>query len=436
MAAQMACAPERPPPRATERPRRSLAMRSWYTPLVMVVLALLELAPALLSSRSPAVGARTDGSVGARGAEDMGALEAASAACGEMGGTMGAAIGDGLGAPQLVCCPAICGGCGGGSSRCCADAIAAAGAPCGGGGQPPCVLGSASALRPAGNGSEEAGVPASHRRRLGAPSPLDFILTGPGLSNVVAGSPNWFTIEIVDVNRARIGDEAGLSAADFTTRSSLPSCRAFGGDLYDQLERLGLTPPCPASVISFTQTSVSSPWLWNVTFTETSAGSFYMEIFFRDDPNDSTFDLAVRVGGSPVAVSVAAGRAHPEQSWLQVPDMYVTNPAVAESSIFITAFVHDEFGNPTDVGADAMTTSVMHSVGGASSPLTGGNLTHSPSLFPGLESSPRRAGFAATATLIPWGYDWTLPQFSIFPIITPSLVTHGGNPNMWLFEDS
>ena len=73
-------------------------------------------------------------------------------------------------------------------------------------------------------------------------------------------------------------------------------------------------------------------------------------------------------GGSAVTVSVVPGAVHAPSSWLHVPDMYVSQPpgtslplppvlrrtlrklrnggAVAESYIYITAFAHDEFGNP------------------------------------------------------------------------------------------
>eukprot|EP01043_Picozoa_sp_COSAG02_P071287 COSAG02_NODE_12967_length_1466_cov_1.869056_1_plen_462_part_10 len=360
------------------------------------------------------------------------ATEWASVECDRLGGTMG--LGSETGAAgRLVCCPASCDGCGSGceqqegdSDECCADAILAAGVPCaarsGEGARPPCVL-------------PKIGAGPSHRRRLGEPSPLDFTVQSSEF-RVVAGEDNWFTIEVVDVDRVRVGVEAGLSAADFTTRSSLPSCRAFAGDLYDLLESLGLTPPCASSVIRFNPTAEDTPWLWNVTYSESVAGSYYMEIFFRDDPTDSEFDLGVRVGGRALQVIVDPAAAHPDTSHMYIPDVYVSKPAVAESTIFVTAFIQDEFGNPTDVGADDVAATIVHNQGAASTFLTGGNVTHQPRLFPGLSTPPRRSGFQAAGTLIPWDYDWALPQFGIFPIATPSLVTHAGDPNAWLFDDS
>ena len=88
------------------------------------------------------------------------------------------------------------------------------------------------------------------------------------------------------------------------------------------------------------------------------------------------------------------------------------------------------------MGADGLVATVAHDPDAASAFLTEGNVTHRPRLFPGLDSNPKRAGFTATATMIPWDESWALPQFAIFPMVTPSLVTHGGNPSVWLFEDS
>ena len=61
------------------------------------------------------------------------------------------------------------------------------------------------------------------------------------------------------------------------------ACAAFAGDLWDLLETLGLVPPCPPETISFSAVSASAPWLWNVSFQETKAGNYYMDIFFQEE---------------------------------------------------------------------------------------------------------------------------------------------------------
>ena len=57
---------------------------------------------------------------------------------------------------------------------------------------------------------------------------------------------------------------------------------ALSGDLMALLEQLGIAPPCPSSAVRFTVVNSSTPWMWNVSFQETRAGSYYMDIFFQE----------------------------------------------------------------------------------------------------------------------------------------------------------
>ena len=58
------------------------------------------------------------------------------------------------------------------------------------------------------------------------------------------------------------------------------------------------------------------------------------------------YDLNARVGGSSVYISIAAVEAHSSHSSFHIPDIYVAAPPLAESSIIVTTFARDQFGNP------------------------------------------------------------------------------------------
>jgi hypothetical protein len=47
-----------------------------------------------------------------------------------------------------------------------------------------------------------------------------------------------------------------------------------------------------------------------------------------------------------VALGVAAAGAHESMSSFHIPDVYVFSPPLAESTVTVTAFARDQFGNP------------------------------------------------------------------------------------------
>ena len=107
--------------------------------------------------------------------------------------------------------------------------------------------------------------------------------------------PQSFYVEVVDDNLTRVGDGAAVAARDFTVRSDLPVCQGFGGDLAEELLALGVVPECPANVVSFVRPDpAGAPWLWNVSYVETLAGEYYIDVFFRDGNE---------VGAAPLQIS-------------------------------------------------------------------------------------------------------------------------------------
>eukprot|EP01052_Picozoa_sp_SAG31_P072730 SAG31_NODE_31722_length_365_cov_0.582707_1_plen_66_part_01 len=57
-------------------------------------------------------------------------------------------------------------------------------------------------------------------------------------------------------------------------------------------------------MVSFVQPSpTSAAWLWNVSYMETQAGDYYIDVFFRDD-EEIDYDLAQRVSGNRLFIKV------------------------------------------------------------------------------------------------------------------------------------
>jgi|EP01047_Picozoa_sp_COSAG01_P002834 hypothetical protein len=63
-------------------------------------------------------------------------------------------------------------------------------------------------------------------------------------------------------------------------------------------------------------------------------------------PAGADYDLNTRIGGASVALGVAAAGAHESMSSFHIPDVYVFSPPLAESTVTVTAFARDQFGNP------------------------------------------------------------------------------------------
>jgi hypothetical protein len=262
-----------------------------------------------------------------------------------------------------------------------------------------------------------------------------FRVTGSGFGNVTAGIRQSFIIEVVDDNLTRIDASTSVDVSEFSVRSSLPVCQGFGGDLAEALEQLGIAPGCPQSVISFVQPDPSLPWLWNVSYVETRAGSYYIDIFFRD-PDNIDYELSALVGGGRLQVNVMATYAAGHKSFFRIPNSLVSSPPIAGSTFIFEIFVRDEFGNPTDLGVDGLSANIAHDEMAPTIVLSGGNLSHRASLFPGLHTPPVLGGYSADAMLLPWDISWTLSEFLKFPMESPSMLAGLGGTMHWYFEDS